>query len=104
MSGDLRKALGAIETLAIPPLMRVQNTMPRDLIGTRWSSYVARRSEMEREVEERLELHGARIEREWQAAEITLQGITARSRLGLLQALRNWQRQARIALELEKRP
>lgn len=91
MSGPtLKKALLLVETLGLPPLSRIANTMPRDYLGGRYMAWDKRRAEVENEVVERLCEQGARFSVTSMGTRIAFFGITATSATSLQQALKHW--------------
>jgi hypothetical protein len=99
MSGELKAALTLVERRGIAPLNRVAAFQT----GADWSTYIARRREVEGQVIKALEKQGAKITPQATGTQIRMCGLAARSTTGLLGALQNWRSQAEAKLKENRR-
>lgn len=95
---DLKEALALVEIKAIAPLARVYQGRPKELSGRAWQNWASRREEVEAHAAAALIAHGATVHRAFEVASVSLCGHVGASNMGLLTALKHWQKAAELAL------
>ena len=87
---DLKTAQSAINQHGLAPFSRLAAGMPKSMAGPGYTIWKERQTEVTELVKSRLEEQGATIVFTRDEVRIEFAGIKAMSRLGLYQALKNW--------------
>lgn len=86
----LEEAIKAVQTLGLAPLARIAAAEPKNMLGTRYSSWTVRRHAVELQVAEQLRAQGAAISIDGDKALIAFAGVRTGSTIGIGKALKNW--------------